>query len=300
VSGVQSGVTVTVLRGGPQGLSLSSPVTIAAPDAVFGNQMRVLSAGDVNGDGYGDLLVGGANAAALFLGSATGVSATPAETLAPPAATMPDARWPIGNGDFNGDGHPDAIISGLNGGRLYDGDGQTLIAHPEVSFPNAFGALAGDFNGDGFADLAAYEIRIGGPNGPTTSFTAVAGEYFYRGVGDVNGDGFSDVLVMVSSLVGVREAERIYFGGATPCGGNACPNFVPLLIPGHQNDGNGLAAVGAVGLGDVNGDGFADFVYFSPGAGAVYLFFGSAAGPPSTPSQTITAEQGFGFSVAGM
>jgi hypothetical protein len=262
--------------------------------------MRVLSAGDVNGDGYGDLLVGGANVAELFLGGPTGVGTTPAEMLAPLPATTPDARWPIGNADFNGDGHPDAIISGGNGGMLYDSDGQTLVPQPGVALSSGFGALAGDFNGDGFADVAAYAIMTGGPDGPTTSFQALAGQYFYQGVGDVNGDGFSDVLCMISSLVGVREAERVYFGGQTACTSNACPSFVPLFVPGDMNDGNPIVAIGAKGIGDVNGDGFFDFVYFSPGAGAVYVFYGSPAGPPSNPSQTITAEQGFGFSVAGM
>jgi hypothetical protein len=290
--------TVTVYRGGPTGLS--SPVTFTAPDVVFGNQMRVLSAGDVNGDGYGDLLVGGANVAELFLGGPTGVSTTPAEMLAPPAATTPDARWPIGNADFNGDGHPDAIISGQNGMLLYEGDGQTLVAHPEVPIQGAFGALAGDVNGDGFADYASGGVYIGGPNGPTTLFEILAGQTFYQGVGDVNGDGFSDVLNSVSSIVGVREAERVYFGGLTPCASNACPTFVPLFVPGDINDGSPRFAEGAKGIGDVNGDGFSDFVFFSPGAGAVYVFYGSPAGPPSNPSLTITGEQGFGFSVAGM
>jgi len=290
--------TVTVYRGGPTGLS--SPVTFTAPEVVFGNQMRVLSAGDVNGDGYGDLLVGGANFAELFLGGPTGVDTTPLEMLAPPPAATPDARWPIGNADFNGDGHPDALISGLNGMLLYDGDGQTLVAHPEIPLEGAFGALAGDVNGDGFADYASGGVFIGGPNGPTTLFEILAGQSFYQGVGDVNGDGFSDVLNSVSAIVGVREAERVYFGGLTRCASNACPTFVPLFVPGDLNDGSPMFAVGAKGVGDVNGDGFADFVFFSPGAGAVYLFLGSPAGPPSNPSLTITAEQGFGFSVAGM
>ena len=297
-SALPGGFTVTVYRGGPQGLS--SPVTFPAPNADVASQMRVLSAGDVNGDGYGDLLVGGDSVAELFLGGPTGVSTTPAEMLAPLPATTPDARWPIGNADFNGDGHPDAIISGSNGGMLYDGDGQTLLPQPGVALSSGFGALAGDFNGDGFADVAAYAIMTGGPDGPTTSFQALAGQYFYQGVGDVNGDGFSDVLCMISSLVGVREAERVYFGGQTACSSNACPSFVPLFVPGDMNDGNPIVATGAKGIGDVNGDGFFDFVYFSPGFGAVYLFYGSPAGPPSNPSQTITAEQGFGFSVAGM
>jgi hypothetical protein len=297
-SGALGPVTVTVFRGGPQGLS--SPVTFPGPDAPFGNQMRVLSAGDVNSDGYGDLLVGGGSTAELFLGGPTGVSTTPAEILGPPVATTPDARWPIGNGDFNGDGHPDAVISGLNGGLFYAGNGQALVAHPEVPLPSGFGALAGDFNGDGFADVASSSIVIGGPVGPITQFQAIAGEYFYQGVGDVNGDGFSDVLSTVSFLVGVPEGDRVYFGGQTPCTSTACPTFVPLLVPGHLNDGSGQFAVGAKGIGDVNGDGFADFVFFSPGAGAVYLFFGSPSGPPSNPSRTVTAEQGFGFSVAGI
>jgi hypothetical protein len=297
-SALPGGFTVTVYRGGPQGLS--SPVTFPAPNADVASQMRVLSAGDVNGDGYGDLLVGGDSVAELFLGGPTGVSTTPAEMLAPPPAATPDARWPIGNADFNGDGHPDAIISGANGMLLYDGDGQTLVAHPEVPLEGAFGGLAGDVNGDGFADYASGGVFLGGPGGPTTLFEILAGQTYYQGVGDVNGDGFSDVLNKVSAIVGVREAERVYFGGLTPCADNACPTFVPLFVPGDLNDGSPMFAIGAKGIGDVNGDGFFDFVYFSPGAGAVYVFYGAPAGPPSNPSQTITAEQGFGFSVAGM
>jgi hypothetical protein len=287
--------SVTVYRGGPAGLS--SPVTFAGPDAVFGNQMRVLGAGDVNGDGYGDLLVGGANFAELFLGGPTGVSTTPADMLPSLAGATPDARWPIGNGDFNGDGHPDAVISGLNGGLVYFGDGATLVAAPSRTPTIAFGALAGDFNGDGFADVASYEIIAGGPGGLTNHFEAVAGEFFYQGVGDVNGDGLSDVLSMVASVVGVPEQDRLYFGRQVACTSTDCPT-VPLLVPGHLN--GQLTAEGAKGIGDVNGDGFADFVFFSPGAGQVYLFLGSPAGPPSTPSLTITAEPGFGFAVAGL
>src|SRR5262249_13868856 len=149
---------------------LSSPVTIVAPEVMVGNQMRVLSAGDVNGDGYGDLLVGGANAAELFLGGPTGVSTTPAEALPPPAAATLDAEWPIGNADFNGDGHPDAIISGRNGGLLYEGNGQLLVPRPDVQVHVGFGALAGDVNGDGFADVASGAVWAGGPGGPTTVF----------------------------------------------------------------------------------------------------------------------------------
>jgi hypothetical protein len=287
--------TVTVYRGGPAGLS--SPVTFDAPDASFGSQMRVLSAGDVNGDGYGDLLVGGTELAELFLGSPAGVTPAAVQTLAPPPIAPASAMWPIGGGDFNGDGHPDAIISGTNGGLLYDGDGQTLIARTAPTF-GALGGLAGDFNGDGFADVAAEDVLTGGPEGPINVFEAVDGEAFYQGVGDVNGDGFSDVLSRVRAA-GVEEGDRLYFGGPTGCTPSAdCPGFAPLLVPGHLN--GQFNTEGARGIGDVNGDGFADFVFFSSGAGAVYVFYGSPAGPPANPSLAITAEKGFGLSVAGM
>jgi hypothetical protein len=286
--------TVTVYRGGPNGLA--SPVTFAAPEADSFSQMRVLSAGDVNGDGYGDLLVGGRANAALHLGGPAGVQTTPVELL-PNGGT--DARWPIGGGDFDGDGFVDAVIAGVDAGRLYTGNGRRLIARPGVTItPPFFGALAGDFNGDGLADLAmGGAILAGGPTG-LEPFQAIAGAFFYQGVGDVNGDGFSDALAMISSLFGVLEAERVYFGGTTPCTSTDCPTFVPLLVPGHLNDGNGQAAVLGGGLGDLNGDGYGDIAYISPGAGAVYLFFGSAGGPPQAPSRTIAAEQGFGFSLA--
>jgi hypothetical protein len=292
--------TVTVYHGGPAGLG--APVTFPAPAADQFSQMRVVSAGDVDGDGYGDLLVGGGANAALHLGGPRGIHTTPAELLTSvPAgsAAVPDARWPIGGGDFNGDRRPDAVIAGINGAQLYEGDGRRLVAQPDFPLPlPVFGALAGDFNGDGFNDLNTQgAIDTGGPTG-LGFFQAIAGAYFYQGVGDTNGDGFSDDLAMISSLFGVPEAERIYFGGTTPCASTACPTFVPLLVPGHLNNGNGLAAVLPGGLGDVNGDGFGDLAYGSPGAGAVYLFLGGPAGPPQTPSLTITSEPGFGFSLA--
>ena len=52
-----------------------------------------------------------------------------------------------------------------------------------------------------------------------------------------------------------------------------------------------------MGIGDVNGDGFDDVALFVPADGAVHLFYGSPAGPPATPSRTISSAPGFGYSV---
>lgn len=284
---------VVIYPGGPTFPSTS--VAFPAPAADPFSQMGVTTAGDVNQDGYADLLVGGNNAQ-LFLGGPHGVSTMPAQTLAP-ASDVTDARWLMAGGDATGDGHVDALIGGLHS-MFYEGNGQTLVAPSAPLTPGgSFGGLAGDVNGDGLIDFAEYEVDAGSPTGPTY-FEAIAGEYFYQGAGDVNGDGYGDVLVQISSLVGVPEAERAYFGGPMPCSSNSCMNFAPLLVPGHLNDGNPQQVVISGGVGDLNGDGYDDVAYGAPGAGAAYVFYGSPAGPPSAPSLTITQTQGFGFSLA--
>jgi len=289
---------VMVFSGGPNGPT-SAPVTLAAPAADQFSQMRVVSAGDVNGDGYADLLVGGGAAAQLFLGGPGGISTTPSPDVLT-AGTPPDARWPAGGADFTGDGFPDAIIAGLDGTAFYQGNGEDLVAAPSVVIPQTgIGALAGDFNGDGIGDYANYAVWTGGPAGPAF-FQSFAGEYFYQGVDDVNGDGYSDVLTMISSLVGSPDAERVYFGSPVSCPNQDCLPHAPLLVPGHVNDGNPETVVLGGGVGDLNGDGFDDIVYGSPGAGAIYVFYGSASGPPATPSLTLTFTPGFGFSFARM
>src|SRR4029078_1178186 len=96
------------------------------PSVTPGAQAVVVTAGDVNSDGYADMLVGGDAYAQLFLGAPTRGDTTAA--LTPPSLADNAQRVVSGGADFNGDGYPDAIVaSTTGGGQLFYGGGQKLV-----------------------------------------------------------------------------------------------------------------------------------------------------------------------------
>jgi CSLREA domain-containing protein len=302
--------------------------------------VSVASAGDVNGDGYADAIVGarsygsGQGRAYVYHGSSTGLVATPALTLTGENVGDHFGVSVAGAGDVNGDGYADAIVGAwgyaTNTGRayVYHGSAGGLAPTPaltltgEANYEN-FGwsvAGAGDVNGDGYADaiVAADSYPSGWGNGrayvyhgsaaglgaaPALTLTGEQdGDLFGTSVasaGDVNGDGYADVIVGAYEYGSSLGAAYVYHGSGAGLG--AAP---ALTLTGENSTdrfGNSVA-----GAGDVNGDGYADAIVgaadYAGGQGRAYLYHGSGAGLAAAPALTLTGESSqdrFGFSVAG-
>jgi hypothetical protein len=287
--------TVTVYLGGPAGPG-GTGTALSPGNVTSGFGATMASAGDVNGDGYGDLLVGGVEHAQVFLGGPAGIAKTAAFTLAGSGATG-DASVVQGPADVNGDGMPDLYV----GGALYLSSTAGLAA--EAGFDNQFGSFAGDVNGDGFGDFASFQVFPGTPEGiDNSAFLFIqAGEAVLGSAGDVNGDGYSDVISSLSSIENFGDRQRVYFGAPGACGNTGCRPFEGIPIPGHDFMGGDLTAF-LGGVGDVNGDGVDDLVATTPDSGNGY-FYGSVAGSINNEAfafPTWSFATGFGTSFAAL
>ena len=241
----------------------------------FGARAVVENAGDVNGDGTDDLLVGVPDEPAevyLYLGRPA-LQAAPDATVGTTASGYGSSLQALG--DINGDGADDfAAGAPLDDGiRIFFGDADTLpdVLSPDVTIelspgPNELlsffphGMAAGDFNGDGTPDLAAIPI-------------------FFQD--RQTGDGI--------------DAIRIYHGGA---GFDDVPDAT-LPVPAGPLDFSGTASGGgfltsSVGeltwLPDLDQDGSDELLFGSVGGLTTnaLLFAGSGAAVP-TPTTVLQA-----------
>jgi outer membrane protein assembly factor BamB len=300
--------------------------TSTSPDYSLGAGLD--GAGDVNGDGYSDVIVGepawdngetDEGRALVFLGSASGLSSTPAWEIESNVAGARFGASVAGAGDVNGDGYADVLVGapGLGGAGAGAGAAFLYLGGPNglattwswVTLGDQAGAQtgssvagAGDVNGDGFADVA---VGSSGPNGPaaTPAWTAEsdqAGAGFGSRVataGDVNGDGFADVLVLApgydSGSFSNEGKVYVYHGAASGVQPTAAFTYEPYASSQRM--------ITASTAGDVNGDGYADLILGRPGYygsypddGIAVVLFGSPSGLTSAGAWTVTQTSMYG------
>ncbi len=256
----------------------------------------VSGAGDVNGDGVPDLLVGAPGNGATA-GHAYVISGRTHHVIRVLSAHRRGDEFGAGTAhtaDLNGDGVDDLIV-GASGARpghgaVYVYSGRTGVRlfriHGErgnVAFGQFFVAGVGDVNRDGVPDV--YVGDYGSNNaGKAGGFAAVysgrdgarlhawrgaAGEGMGpgRSAGDVNGDGVPDIIVgNYTSSDGAPAAGKVQvFSGATGKRLRAITSTTP-----NENLG-----FDAVGIGDTNGNGTPDFLVSAANRDAVYVIDGS-------------------------
>ena len=285
---------------------------VAASDQ-FGNS--VSTAGDVNGDGYSDVIVGaifndagGSNAGRAFIYfGGINMNNTPDVSPTGEAANDQFGSSVSAAGDMNGDGYSDLISSapqndagGSGAGRVYlynyfprNEITEDFIITPDTSngILNVSVSSAGDVNGDGYSDVivgaAGYSlssgiayIHFGGPLMDNIADVTMTGEsaanYFGFAVssaGDVNGDGYSDVVVGATGYSGFTGRAYIFFGGAS------MDNIADVTMTGESL--GFYFGISVSTAGDVNGDGYSDVIIgaegYSSSTGRTYVYFGGAS-----------------------
>jgi Ca2+-binding RTX toxin-like protein len=321
------------------------------------------SAGDVNGDGFADLIIGAryadpnnnsdSGSSYVVFGKASGFSSSinlsslngTAGFRLDGVAANDHSGWSVASaGDVNGDGYADIIIgadhingiagasyvvfgkasgftsaidlSGLDGSTGFRLGGVAANDYRCVSV-----ASAGDVNGDGYADLiiGAYQADPNGSGsgssyvvfGKAAGFTSTinlsslngtigfrldgvaANDYSGRSVasaGDVNGDGYADLIIGAYQAApngSGSGSSYVVFGKAN--GFTSAINLSSLDGgSGFRLDGvaaGDFSGISVASAGDMNGDGYADLIIGAfpaapngSGSGSSYVVYGKASG----------------------
>ena len=306
----------------------------------------VSNAGDVNGDGFADVIIGapGGHSSYVIFGKSSGFDAAmDMSTFNGTNGFRLDGAGTVvsGAGDINGDGFDDMIIgspgdSAATLGYVVFGKASgfsPIFSLSDLDGSNGFAldssyghitsvSSAGDVNGDGYDDLI-YGLVL-----PSRYYNEVAGMWSYvvfgkasgfdsregfrlshsfgtyddqppsvSSAGDINGDGFDDLIVGVRSIgfLSYPNPGPHYSGSSFVVFGKA-GGFVSDLDLSTLDGTNGFRMDGVVeydflggsvsGAGDVNGDGYDDLIIGAVGvdpydisnAGASYVIFGKASG----------------------
>ncbi len=269
---------------------------------------KVSAAGDVDGDGTPDFMVSTPGLLSYYLatGYVTVYSGATGGVLYSLVSPVPGDRFGFDvsqAGDVNNDGFDDFIVGiphdGTNGlysgaAMVYSGvDGSVLYTYQGNAAGRTVGfsvAGLGDINNDGFDDFA-----VGKPSAiPFSSAPGIGRITVYSGIdgsvirahvgaagsqmgeeianaGDVNGDGVNDILAgqpsFQANFNGGSRGRTQVFSGADGALLHTVTGTIDTAMAGATVDG----------VGDINGDGLADFIVGAPrGSTSTFLTVGNA------------------------
>jgi hypothetical protein len=301
VPGARMGVGQAEVYLGNSGELPNSPTWTLDGGAVQGGRFGqvVRSLGDLDGDGYPEVFVGGMTSGTSYRSGPDGPRDALLTRFASPRV------W--GVGDVNGDGYGDVCAYQVERGQMFEFLGG--LAEPtfmKLFMVSAeFAAGLGDLDGDGFGEVAfatstALTIYRGAEGGLTLLSSvrlpdAPAGTQVRAlvNVGDVNGDGTPDLAARFTSPPTATPYVDLVAVYALSIGPGQTPSSVLTLPEGARVPRYGAALAGA---GDVNGDGYDDVLVGGDGA---YVYSGGANGVVPMPIARIEWA-GAGASVSGM
>lgn len=285
---------------------------------------NVYSAGDLNGDGYDDLVAGSllSDGVSVFLGSASGINPVAANRVQLGMSTGADASWfAHGLGDFNNDGFDDVAVAGEIEARIFWGGAAGLSmqrsALVESDTRGGVGPYldgVGDLNGDGCPDamLFSFSRNDGGmyfiaggsdeitpvvwaPRMPSGELVRFNGASDFERANDTDGDGIDDVIILGTCL-----------SSTAPCPDR--PTRERYLVRGHTDANSPYATVNlsltgttVTPVGDLTGDGRTEVAAVAFGSNTARIHTWTASGPSATAAVTLTLPMGVTFtrSVAG-
>ncbi|PSL25678.1 FG-GAP-like repeat-containing protein [Dyadobacter jiangsuensis] len=245
----------------------------------------VSGAGDHNGDGFDDLVIG---ATGGIFGGNTGVAyvyngnAQGNFSGGTPLYQVSNKLFgtSVGSGDINRDGFTDIIVSA------------PLVTNDLKSERGLIAIFPGSGNG---VTNANYTL-VYGPSAGTKLGSSLA-------TADVNGDGFMDIIAGAGLSSGGEGSFYVWHGG-----GGGIPTGTLSKIEVKSNTPNANFGASVSNAGDVNGDGFGDIIIGAPGItngqnneGVARVYYGSSNGiasPFNTLIEVNQAEAAFGTSVA--
>ncbi len=280
---------VYLIYGSSDGIAVSGTQSIDAADvtidgaSVSDSAGAALAMGDINGDGYDDLIIGapdqGTSAGSIYIlyGSAVAFSTTVGleDIHSEFIGSAPDsAGQSIAVGDVNNDGFDDILV-GATGNNSFAGAAYLIYGQADQFVAETtLESAAVKFSGENSEDLAGYRVAIG----------------------DVTGDGYGDLLIGVYGDDGYGTdsgAVCVVYGQATALTSRSLATADGKIVGESSED----HAAGPMATGDINSDGYDDLFIAVPAessyvdsAGAIYLILGQESAFASSEVVPAVAE----------